>query len=158
MEHFPHFIPFFAACYDAPADLIYGDQTIPAERAGTGSQQGCPWGTFLHGLSQKRRVERLISDNPDVRIFLLADDIFIVGLPQLVMQAYAQYDAMVTAAGGRMNMPKSRAWSPSPAAVDHPAVVAKDRAYEQARRQDQRRNPSAAEATPALVQDSANDR
>eukprot|EP01048_Picozoa_sp_COSAG05_P012803 COSAG05_NODE_1312_length_5217_cov_2.233685_1_plen_142_part_10 len=88
MAHFPHFIPFFAACYDAPAALIYGAQSIPAAQAGTGSQQGCPWGTFLHGLSQKRRVERLISDNPDVHIFLLADDIFIVGLPHLVMQVW----------------------------------------------------------------------
>ena len=36
-------------------------------------------------------------------------------------------------------------------------VAEQDRAYEQARRQDQRRNPSAAEATPALVQDSADE-
>ena len=41
-------------------------------------------------------MERLISDNPDVRIFLLADDIFIVGLPHLVLQAFAQYDTMIT--------------------------------------------------------------
>ena len=56
--------------------------------------------------------------------FLLADDIFIVGPPALVVQAYEQYDAMVTASGGRMNMPKSLAWSPSPEMASHPAVVA----------------------------------
>ena len=124
VENFPHFVPFFSACYDTPADLIYGDQTVPAEQAGTGSQQGCPWGTFLHGLTQRRRVTQLINDNPDVWIFLLADDIFIVGPPALVVQTYEQYDAMVTASGGRMNMPKSLAWSPSPEMASHPAVVA----------------------------------
>ena len=40
-------------------------------------------------------------------------------------------------------------------AADRELVAQQDRAYEQARRQDLRRNPSAAAATPALVQDSA---
>ena len=124
ITHFPHFVPFFSACYDAPADLLYEGQAIPADQAGTGSQQGCPLGTFLHGLSQLTLVRKLIQDNPAVHVFLFADDIFIVGPPAEVMAAYAQYDAMITEAGGRMNMPKSLAWSPSPAAAEHPAVQA----------------------------------
>ena len=72
ITHFPHFVPFFSACYDAPADLLYEGQAIPADQAGTGSQQGCPWGTFLHGLSQLTRVRKLIQDNPAVHVFLFA--------------------------------------------------------------------------------------
>ena len=40
-------------------------------------------------------------------------------------------------------------------AADRELVAQQDRAYEQARRQDLRRNPSAAEVTPTLVRDSA---
>ena len=40
-------------------------------------------------------------------------------------------------------------------AADRELLAQQDRAYEQARRRDLRRNPSAAEVTPTLVRDSA---
>ena len=46
-------------------------------------------------------------------------------------------------------------WTPLTQAADRELVAQQDRAYEQARRRDLRRNPSAAEVTPTLVRDSA---
>ena len=63
---------------------------------------------------------------------------------------------MVTHFCGPVALAPAPPLTPSQAAARE-LVDEQDRAYEQARRQDQRRNPSAAEATPALVQDSADE-
>lgn len=91
MAKFPELIPYFAALYDAPAGLHYGDQRVPAEQSQHGAQQGCTYGTFLHGLSQQRRAAQLIELHGQCTILLLADDVFVVGPPEAAAAAFNDY-------------------------------------------------------------------
>ena len=63
VAEFPEFVPYFSACYDAPAELIYGDQTIPAEQSQHGCQQGCSLADVLQLIGAHERSDESGSDS-----------------------------------------------------------------------------------------------
>jgi hypothetical protein len=81
-------------------------------------------GSFLFSCSRLDDAIDLQRQHPGVTVLWIHDDVFVVGPPQLVGLAQADWANMVHKCHGNPKLPKCKVYSSSGESLQHPAVIA----------------------------------
>jgi len=114
-----HYFPSLAAL----GRLMYGDaSSIVFNEAGVGrtevlnsveTRHGCSWGSFLYCLTTQPLLQQLADEFPDCKVLAFADDVHILGPPQVAASAYERWRFLYGALlQGQLNDSKSKCYSP----------------------------------------------
>jgi len=115
LQHFPSLAALGRLMYGDASSIVFNEAGIGRTEVlnSVGTRQGCSWGSFLYCLTIQPLLQQLAEEFPDCTVLAFADDVHILGPPQLAAQAYERWRFLYGALlQGQLNDSKSKCYSP----------------------------------------------
>ena len=116
IEHFPGMAALARLMYGDASSIIFHEDGVGRTEVlnSVGSRQGCSWGSFLYCLTIHPLLLQLAEEFPECQVLAFADDVHILGPPELVSLAYERWRFLYAAIlQGELKDSKSKCFSPN---------------------------------------------
>ena len=115
LENFPDLAALGRLMYGSASSIIFNESGYGRSEVlnSVGTRQGCSWGSFLYCLTIHPLLKQLADEFPGCVILAFADDVHIIGPPELAAAAYERWRFLYAALlQGELNDSKSTCYSP----------------------------------------------
>ena len=115
LENFPDLAALGRLMYGSTPSIIFNESGYGRSEvfSSVGSRQGCSWGSFLYCLTIHPLLKQLVDEFLGCAILAFADDVNIIGPPELAAAAYKRWRFLYAALlQGELKDSKSKCYSP----------------------------------------------